>query len=148
MSNTLQFAGLFGRVLIAAIFLLAGVGKLMDWDGTAQYMALHRMKAVPTFETLAVLFELGAGTCLLFGYRTREAAVALIIFLVPVTVIFHNFWSVGGPEQMDQMQHFLKNVAILGTLITLTVTGAIGWAVDNTRLRAGAADTGWPGGRL
>ena len=55
MSNTLQFAGLFGRVLIAAIFLLAGVGKLMDWDGTAQYMALHRMKAVPTFETLAVV---------------------------------------------------------------------------------------------
>src|SRR5947209_1918864 len=144
MSNTLMFAGLFGRILMAAIFLLAGIGKVMDPAGTEQYMALHGMVAPRFFLVMAVLFELGAGTCLLLGYRTREAAVALIIFLVPATVIFHNFWSVGGPEQMDQMQHFLKNVAILGILITLTVTGAIGWAVDNTRLRAGAADTGWP----
>jgi len=148
MTNTLQFAGLFGRLLIAAIFLLAGVGKLMDWSGTAQYMALHGMIYIPVFETLAVLFELGAGICLLLGYRTREAALALIVFLVPVTVIFHNFWAVAGPEQMNQMQHFLKNLAILGGLTTLVVSGAVGWAVDNTRLRAGAADTGWPGSRL
>src|SRR3954452_13011972 len=102
MSNTLMFAGLFGRILMAAIFLMAGIGKVMDPVGTEQYMAAHGMPAARLFLVMAILFELGAGTCLLLGWRTHEAAVALIVFLVPTTLIFHNFWAVGGPEQLNQ----------------------------------------------
>jgi putative oxidoreductase len=144
MSNTLKFGGLFGRILIAAIFLMAGVGKVMDPTGTEQFMAAHGMVATRFFLVMAVLFELGAGTCLLLGWRTHEAAVALIVFLVPATVIFHNFWAVNADLRMDQMQHFLKNVAILGGLTTLAVTGAVGWAVDNMRPRT-VTDTGVSG---
>jgi putative oxidoreductase len=130
--------GLLGRILLSLIFLLAGVGKLADWAGTEQYMAAHGMPAVSLFLTLAVLFELGAGTCLLLGWQTRAAALALIVYLIPTTLIFHNFWAAEGAERMNQMQHFLKNVAILGGLTTLVAAGAVGWALDNYRARAAA----------
>jgi putative oxidoreductase len=148
MSNTLKFGGLFGRILMAANFLMAGVGKVMDPVGTEQFMAAHEMVATRLFLVMAILFELGAGTCLLIGYRTHEAAVALIVFLVPATVILHNFWAVNADVRMDQMQHFLKNVAILGGLTTLAVTGAVGWAVDNMPARVRSADTTTTGGGL
>jgi len=136
MSETLKATGLAGRVLLSLIFLMAGVGKVTDWSGTETYMVSHGMVAVPFFLTMAILFELGAGTCLLLGWQTRAAALALTVFLVPTTVIFHNFWAYEGAERMNQMQHFLKNLAILGGLGTLVAAGAVGWALDNRRVAA------------
>ena len=142
MSDTLKATGLAGRVLLSLIFLMAGFGKLADWSGTEAYMASHGMVAIPFFLTIAVLFELGAGTCLLLGWQTRLAALMLIVFLIPATLIFHNllifhnFWAYEGQERMNQMQHFLKNLAILGGLTTLAATGAVGWALDNRTRRA------------
>jgi putative oxidoreductase len=139
MSESLKAPlGLVGRILLSLIFILAGIGKLTDWSGTEQYMAAHGMVAVPFFLTMAVLFELGAGTCLLLGWQTRWAALALIVFLIPTTLIFHNFWAYSGPQRMEQMHNFLKNIAIMGGLTTLVAAGAVGWALDNRRARSAA----------
>jgi putative oxidoreductase len=121
---------LAGRILISLIFLAAGIGKLMDWSDTAEYMATKGMTAVPFFLTMAVLFELGAGTCLLLGWHTRWAALALIVFLIPTTLIFHNFWTMEGVQRMDNMQHFLKNLAIMGAMCKPMADGAGRFSLD------------------
>ena len=121
---------LTGRILISLIFLVAGIGKIMDWSGTAEHMATKGMTAVPFFLTMAILFELGAGTCVLLGWQTRWAALALIVFLIPTTIIFHNFWTMEGAQRMDNMQHFLKNLAIMGAMCKLAADGAGRFSLD------------------
>jgi len=136
---------LAGRILLSFIFLLAGLMKIMDWEGMSAYMATKHMPAVPFFLTMAILFELGAGSCLLFGYQARSAALALIVFLIPTTLIFHNFWAAHGPEQQNQMQHFLKNLAIMGGLATVVAHGAGSLSID--ALLAHLRARGWPARR-
>lgn len=116
-------APLAGRGLLSLIFLLSSVGKIMDWSGTAGYMASKHMPMVPFFLAMAILFELGGGLSVLSGYKARWGALALIVFLIPTTLIFHNFWAYEGMEQKMQMISFLKNTAIMGGLITLGANG-------------------------
>jgi putative oxidoreductase len=141
LDNIKPAASLTGRILLSLIFLLAGLMKIMDWNGTAAYMASKGMPAIPFFLTIAILFELGAGTCLLFGVQARSAALALVFFLIPATLVFHNFWSVTGPEQQNQMQHFLKNLAIMGGLATVVAHGAGALSIDALLARLNAR--GW-----
>jgi putative oxidoreductase len=115
---------LLGRILLSAIFLLSGFGKIGDWSGTASSMTAHGMVAIPFFLPLAILFEIGGGLSVLLGFRARWGALALICFLVPATVIFHNFWAYAGAERHGQLINFLKNLAILGGLLLLVLRGA------------------------
>jgi putative oxidoreductase len=134
-----QYAPLAGRIGLSAIFLLSGAGKIANWAGTAGYMAFKGMPAVPFFLAAAIVFELAGGLALLTGYRARAAAVALIVFLIPATLIFHNFWTVtDAMEQQNQMIHFLKNVAIAGGLLTVVAHGAGPLSLDQ-RNRSNAA---------
>src|SRR5262245_12771069 len=112
--NIKPAAALSGRILLSLIFLLSGMMKIMDWNGTAAQMADKGMPAIPFFLTMAILFELGAGACLLFGFQARSASLALVLYLIPTTLVFHNFWAATGSEFQNQMHHFLKNLAIMG----------------------------------
>jgi len=123
-------APLVGRGLLSVIFLLSGVGKLADWSGTAGYMASKHMPAVPFFLLAAVTFELLGGLSVLTGFKARWGALALIVFLIPVTLIFHNFWAYEGMEQKTQMINFLKNLAIMGGLLMVAANGAGPISVD------------------
>jgi putative oxidoreductase len=131
------YADLAGRVLLSLIFLVSGVMKVLNWSMFEGMMREHGMPAVPLFLTLAILFELGAGTCLLLGNQTRRAALALVVFLIPTTLVFHNFWDHAGTAQQDQLQHFLKNVAILGGLMKYVAAGAGAFSLDARRSRFG-----------
>ncbi|MEI7728782.1 MAG: DoxX family protein [Verrucomicrobiota bacterium] len=114
---------LFARILLSLIFILSGFGKIGDWSGTTKYMASKGMVAIPFFLAMAILCELGGGLSVLFGYKARFGALVLICFLVPVSLIFHNFWSFSGMEQRMQMIHFLKNLAIMGGLLLVARRG-------------------------
>jgi putative oxidoreductase len=116
-------APLAGRGLLSLIFLLSAFGKATSWEGTAGYMASKNMPAIPFFLTMALLFELFGGLSVLTGYKTRIGALALIVFLIPTTLIFHNFWAYQGMEQQMQMINFLKNLAIIGGLLLVTAFG-------------------------
>ncbi len=115
---------LLGRILLSLIFILSGLGKIGDWSGTASYMVAKGMVAVPFFLPLAILFELGGGLSVLLGFKARWGARALICFLIPATLIFHNFWAATGTEQRMQMINFLKNLAIMGGLLLVALRGA------------------------
>lgn len=123
MSEAKHWPALVGRILLAQIFLVSGVEKLLHWQGTARYMASKGMPWVPVFLVGAVLLELLGGLALLTGYRARCGALALILFLVPTTLIFHAFWAVPPAEREMQTIHFMKNLAILGGLLVVLGLG-------------------------
>jgi putative oxidoreductase len=124
------YGALAGRILLAPIFLLSGAMKIMHWNQTADEMAVKGMVAVPFFLALAVLFELGGGLSVLLGYKARLGALALALFLIPVTLVFHDFWTHTGKDMENQMQHFLKNLTIMGGLLTLAAAGAGRFSLD------------------
>jgi putative oxidoreductase len=125
---------LFGRLLIAAIFLTSGIAKLTDLPGTVAKMT---SKGIPYADTLAMVAgvsEVLGAVALVFGLLTRVGAVGLILFMIPTTLIFHAFWNFHGAERMPQMVNFMKNLAIIGGLATLAAFGA-GRASLDYRLR-------------
>jgi len=128
-----------GRVLLSLIFIVSGLTKIANWSGTAQYMASKGMIAVPFFLAMAILFELAGGLSVLTGFKARWGALALVLFLVPVTAIFHNFWTLQGMEQQMQMIHFMKNLAIMGGLLSIVARGAGLASVDECRPKARSA---------
>jgi putative oxidoreductase len=121
---------LFGRIFLSAIFLFSAFGKLMDWSGTTQHMAEKGMVATSFFLAGAIALELFGGLSVLFGFMTRFGAAALVIFLVAVTPIFHDFWLEQGAAQMNQMQHFMKNLAIMGGALAIGALGPGRYSVD------------------
>jgi putative oxidoreductase len=119
------------RFLVAVIFLLSGVGKLFGFADTAQMMAGAGFPAPSVFLVGAIALEIVGGTLLLIGYKTRYAAVALIVFIIPATIIFHAT-GIGDPAHgQEQMINTLKNLAIIGALINFAADGAGAFAVDN-----------------
>jgi putative oxidoreductase len=130
---------LVGRVLIAAIFFVSGIAKLTDTAGTAEHMVA---RGIPYAETLALIAgaaEVAGALAIAFGFLTRIAAVGLILFLIPTTFIFHNFWAVPADQRVMQMSSFLKNVAIAGGLWFLVANGAGRYSLD-ARLRRRRGD--------
>lgn len=119
---------LIGRMMISAIFLVSAYGKIMDPAGAEQYMASMGMPAARLFLIGAIILELGGGLCVLLGFHARRGAAALIVFLIPVTLIFHTDFT----DRMQQIQ-FLKNLAVLGGLFMAAANGAGSISLDARR---------------
>jgi putative oxidoreductase len=125
-----SFLSLAGRIGMSAIFLIAGVGKIQNWSGTAAHMEAAGIPAASLLLPLTVVAEIGGGLALLVGWQTRWAALGLFLFLIPATLIFHHFWDLLDPEQSMQRIHFLKNLAIMGGLLEFSAMGAGGFSLD------------------
>jgi len=119
-----------GRALLSTIFLWAAFGKITDWSSSAGYMTAHGMPLVPFFLAGAIFIELGGGLALLLGWNARLAALVMALYLVPVTLIFHNFWAFTGQEHMVNFIMFLKNLSIMGGLLMVFGLGGGGFSLD------------------
>jgi len=108
---------LAGRILLGHIFLVSGVRKIFGWSATAGYMASKGMAGIWFFLPMAVILELAGALSLVTGFRSRWGALLLVVFLVPTTFIFHDFWNLVGEERGRQTINFMKNLAILGGLV-------------------------------
>ena len=109
---------LAGRILLAYIFVLSGYGKITNFAGTAGYMAKYGMPMIEFFLVCAILLELVGSLMLVLGWKARWGALALIVFLVPTTLIFHPVWA--DPGQAIQFQ---KNLAIMGGMLYVAFMG-------------------------
>lgn len=136
--NLNRYAHLAGRILLSLIFIVAGFIKVGHWSGTAAGIAAKGIPLASAAAALAILAELGGGLLVLVGYRTRLVALLLAVYLVPITLLFHNFWAYQGANQQMQMANFLKNLAILGGLLQLASDGAGGISFDALRVRGSA----------
>jgi putative oxidoreductase len=124
---------LIGRALIALLFVPAGLAKIAGFAGTVGYIASKGIPLPQLCAAIAVAAELGLGLLILVGWQTRWAALALAIFTVVITVVFHNFWAVPPAQLMQQQQAFFKNIAVVGGLLALIAWGAGGWSLDSRR---------------
>lgn len=135
MNTNRDVSALVARVLLAAIFILGGWGKISDFQGTVGYIASASMPFPPLMAAGAIAVELIGGLLLLFGYRARWAAMAIFLFMIPTTLIFHAFWSVPAEQVMSERNDFFKNVAIMGGLLMVWAFGpgrlAVGGDKDN-----------------
>ncbi|HXE73745.1 MAG TPA: DoxX family protein [Candidatus Nitrosotenuis sp.] len=107
-----------GRACLAAIFVLSGFEKLWNWPQVAQQLAWQGWPVPELLGLAAMLLELVGGLLLLTGFLPHLAAGMLLLFLIPVTWSFHNFWSGPGLDRFQQIQ-FLKNLAIMGGLLVV-----------------------------
>jgi len=123
-----------GRVLMSSIFLLSGFMKVVGFSGMAGYMASKGMPAPKLMLALAAAAEIVGGLALFLGFLTRLGAFGLFVYLIPTTLIFHNFWAISDSmAHQDQLAHFLKNIAIMGGLLMVAGFGAGPLSVDAAR---------------
>ena len=108
-----------GRVLLSAIFILSGLGKLPHFHDVAGMMAAKSIPLASAALVITLFIEIGGGLMVLTGYKARYAALVIALWLIPVTLVFHHFWGIPAEQQQDQMINFLKNVAIIGGLLVL-----------------------------
>lgn len=113
-----------GRVLMSLIFLESGYGKIANFAGTSAFMEAKGMPLVPLMLTGAIAVELLGGLSLLLGLKPRWGALALFLFLIPTTLIFHNFWAVPDAERAMQQISFMKNITIMGGLLAVASAGS------------------------
>ena len=133
-NSAADWAALGSRVLLAALFLWSGYAKLVFMDGNVGYMKAYGMPAAELLIWPALLVELAAGAMLLVGWKTRWAALALVLFTIPATFIFHAYWGVPADQVLNQQIHFVKNFALVGGLLAVIAHGSGRFGLD----RAGA----------
>lgn len=119
-----KYSNLVGRILLAHIFLLAGLNKITGYSGTQGYMEAMGVPGV--LLPLVILLEIGGALALIAGWQTRLAAYALALFSVVAALIFHS-----NLEDQIQMILFMKNWALAGGLLVLAANGAGAFSLDN-----------------
>ena len=134
MFTTLQNPlALVGRLLLALLFLPAGIMKIGGFAGTAGYIGSKGLPLPELGAMIAIIVEVGAGLALIAGFKTRMAALALAVFTLVATFVFHNFWGVPADQAMMQQLMFYKNIAVVGGLLVLAAHGAGAWSLDARR---------------
>jgi putative oxidoreductase len=117
-----------GRLLLGALFLISGVRKVLAWPGPLDYMQSKGFPAMdiagyPLVQIVLVAviaLEIIGALMLITGLGARPAAFALAVFTIAAAAIFHDFWTMTDAAQYtNQLNHFLKNVAIAGGLLAV-----------------------------
>jgi putative oxidoreductase len=121
---------LAGRLLIATIFLVAGIRKVLGFAGTVGYFTKLGFPAAEAFAVIAIIIELGGAILLIVGWRTRWVAWLLALFVAIATAMAHRFWEFDAAQFNNQLNHFLKNVAIIGGLLFVATFGPGRASVD------------------
>ncbi len=134
MTTTFQNSlSLVGRLLLAWLFLPAGIMKIGGFAGTAGYIASKGLPMPELGVVIAIIVEVGGGLALVAGFGTRIAAIVLAVFTLVATFVFHNYWGVPADQAMMQQLLFNKNIAVIGGLLVLAAHGAGAWSLDARR---------------
>ena len=125
---------LVGRVFFVLIFLMAGPNHFASQ--TIAYAASQGVPlasiAVPLSGVIAIL----GGLSILLGYHARIGAWLITLFLLAVTPMLHNFWTVADPmARQMQMIMFMKNLSMLGGALLISQFGAGPWSLDARQMR-------------
>jgi putative oxidoreductase len=107
--------------------------KVMNFSMELGYVAAAHLPFPPFSLGCAAAIEILGGLALLTGFHARVAAWIVFVFLIPTTLLFHNFWAMQGAARMDNEAHFLKNLAIMGGLLFVATFGAGAYSIDSAR---------------
>lgn len=123
-------AAMAARLLLALIFIQSGLGKITGFEGTAAAIAAKGVPLATFAAALTIAVEVGGGLLLVAGWKARWAAMALFLFIIAVTYVFHN--PAGLPADLAQAQtiQLMKNFAIMGGMLMVVAFGPGGWSID------------------
>ena len=124
MNNTLNYANTVGRLFIAAIFVISGLGKVSAYAGTQAYM--EAMGVPGAMLPIVIALEVLGGLAIIIGWQTRIVAFLLAGFTIVSAIVFHSDFG----DQMQQIS-FMKNIAIAGGFLFLVANGPGALALDN-----------------
>lgn len=124
------FSLMLGRTLMGALFLVSGLAKIGRFSAVAGFMTSKGLPAAEIMLTATIALEVGCSLALIAGWQVRYVAWALLVFTGVAAVIFHAFWAAEAPAYQNQLNHFLKNIAIMGGLLCLSAAGAGAWSLD------------------
>lgn len=132
-----------GRLFISCIFIFSAIQDILQWNTQEEYIFTALTSALSSgkvsalvlplinfilpklsiFFAVAILLKLLGGICVLCKWKVRFGTLLLLLFLIPVTIIMHDFWDKAGAAQAQELVQFWKNVAIAGGLFTLLAYG-------------------------
>lgn len=121
------------RVLLALMFVLAGISKLTGLAGVTGYIASRGLPMPAALAVATALLELVAGLALAIGFKTRIAAAALAAFTLLASLLFHNFWALPAEQVAVNQLMFMKNLAVVGGLLLVVAWGAGPGSIDSRR---------------
>jgi putative oxidoreductase len=124
---------LIGRLLMALLFLPAGIGKIGGFAGAVGYIGSKGLPLPELGAAIAIVVEVGGALALIAGFGTRFAALALALFTLVASFFFHNYWGVPAEQAMMQQLLFFKNIGVVGGLLVLAAHGAGAWSLDARR---------------
>lgn len=126
----MKYLVLLGRILYVAIFITAAPGHFAA--GTIAYAASKGVPMASIAVPLSGIIALAGGLSILLGYRAKWGAWLIVLFLVPVTLMMHNFWAMTDPNaaQMQQIM-FMKNVSMLGAALMIAHFGSGPLSLDD-----------------
>jgi len=127
MNNALN---LIGRLLLAALFLPAGLSKLSGFEGTVGYISSVGLPLPTVAAAVALTVEILGSVALILGFQTRIAAAVLAVFTLVASVFFHAFWAAAPEQAFVQQLLFFKNIGVVGGLLVLVSSGAAGFSID------------------
>lgn len=135
MQSTIQgLATVLGRVMIATIFFMSAVGnKIPNFNGVAGYMQSEGVPQPQIMLAGAIVFLIAGSVSVVLGYKARFGAGLLLVFLILATYFFHDFWTMEGQEQQQQMIQFMKNLSLMGGMVFLMANGSGPMSLDNCR---------------
>ncbi|MDW3683705.1 DoxX family protein [Cupriavidus sp. CV2] len=107
------------RALIAVLFLIAGIRKLLAWNATTAYFSALGIPFPELALPVTILIELGGAIALIAGWRIRAVAWGMAVFTFGSALIAHRFWLADPVTFGNQLNHFLKNLAIAGGFLLL-----------------------------
>ena len=114
-----RYLPVLGRILLGLIFVMSGVNKITGFEGTQQYMASYGMPMTSVLLVGAIAVEVLGGLSVILGAFPRIGAAALVVFLIPATLIFYTDFS-----SQTQVIMFLKNLSIMGGLLLVFAHGS------------------------
>jgi putative oxidoreductase len=115
--NTTVF--LVGRLVVGGLYTWAGIQNLLKLDAQAGYAAFKGVPFAPIAVACASLLILAGGLSILSGIRPRLGIAAVVLFLLPVTLMMHNFWTMEGMQRVSEMYHFQGNILLIGSALLL-----------------------------
>ena len=121
---------LIARILLAAIFITAGLSKIGGFEGTVGYIASKGLPFAGLIAALTIAIEVLGGIAIVLGYKVRIAGFVLAVFTILAAITFHSFWNVPADQAYIQNIMFMKNLSMAGGLLLLTVFGAGGFSID------------------
>jgi putative oxidoreductase len=135
LSRIESLCPLAGRIILGLYFLLPGaLLKIVDMQGTSDYMASKGMVMIPLFLGLTILLQLGGGLAVLVGYQTKIAAFLLAGLTLVISIVMHDFWDVQEAVQRGhETQNFVKNLGIMAGLLAIAGLGAGPYSLDNRK---------------